>query len=194
MTDDKRKIINFQPDDLDRQSNAENSDTRAGNKGVGSSDDDMSDEVNSAVQSKIKGDKQKLLEVELPTALAEREIKLYLSAILTGLLSVVGSITLMSVGLLVLLALAAFFIYTALSSRMDFRDGKIVERSLLCYNVQRAARVSADRYVSFCTSDEIPTYYRFRIKDKKATFFPGCPYLVYYHERNPELLIAYYQI
>ena len=126
MTDDKRKIINFQPDDLDRQSNAENSDTRAGNKGVGSSDDDMSDEVNSAVQSKIKGDKQKLLEVELPTALAEREIKLYLSAILTGLLSVVGSITLMSVGLLVLLALAAFFIYTALSSRMDFRDGKIV--------------------------------------------------------------------
>ena len=163
--------------------------------GQGADDDaDIDTEVKNAVQDKIKEDEKKLLSIELPTALAEREIKLYLAAIVTALLSVVISITLMSVHFLLLLPLAAFFVYLALSSRIDFRDGKIVEQSLLCYNVQRAARMSSDRYISFCTSDEVPTYYRFRLKDKKATFFPGCPYLVYYHVRNPEYLIAYYQL
>lgn len=202
MIDDKQKVIDFQPDDLRSPSTGAGSTNQIeGNEPEGAvetdaqyEDRDMADEVNTAVQSQIKEDAKKLLEIELPTALAEREVKLYLSAIVTGLLSVIASITFMSVGFLIFLGLAAFFIYVALSSRMDFRDGKIVEKSLLCYNIQRAARLSADRYVSFCTADEVPTYYRFRVKDKKATFFPGCPYLVYYHQRNPELLIAYYQM
>lgn len=158
------------------------------------SDDPFSDEVKSAVHEQEKEDERKLLAIELPTALADREIKLYLAAIVSALLGVVMSISLMSPQFLILLAFSAFFIYTGISSRLDFRDGKIVELSLLCYNVQKTARISSDYYVSFCTSDEVPTYYRFLVRDKKGEFFPGCPYLVYYHQRNPGQLLAYYQL
>lgn len=200
MTEREKKIIDFETEaqrtHSPPQPNKGGTDSGAESEveQTPGDDADINDEVERAVRNQIKEDEQKLLSIELPTALAEREIKLYLAAIATGLLSVVISITLMSVQFLLLLPLAAFFIYLALSARMDFRDGKIVEQSLLCYNVQRAARMSSDRYISFCTSDEVPTYYRFRIKDKKATFFPGCPYLVYYHVRNPEYLLAYYQL
>lgn len=198
MIDKEKKVINF---DMDAPSHAADAtdDSKNGTEQEAPppnrpEDSDMADEVNAAVQGQIKKDEEKLLKIELPTALAEREVKLYLAAIVTGLLGVVISLTLMSFHFLLLLALAAFFIYVALSSRLDFRDGEIVEQSLLCYNVQRTARLSGERYVSFRTSDDVPTYYRFRIRDKKADFFPGCPYLVYYHKRNPEQLIAYYQM
>lgn len=158
------------------------------------SDSTISDEVKSAVQKKEKADERKILAIELPTALADREIKLYLAAIVSALLGVVMSISLMSPKFLVLLGFSAFFIYLGISSRLDFRDGKIVELSLLCYNVQKTARISSDYYVSFCTSDEVPTYYRFLVRDKKGEFFPGCPYLVYYHQNNPGQLLAYYQL
>ena len=86
-------------------------------------DDPISDEVKSAVHEQEKEDERKLLAIELPTALADREIKLYLAAIVSALLGVVMSISLMSPQFLILLAFSAFFIYTGISSRLDFRDG-----------------------------------------------------------------------
>lgn len=55
-------------------------------------DDPISDEVKSAVHEQEKEDERKLLAIELPTALADREIKLCLAAIVSALLGVVMSI------------------------------------------------------------------------------------------------------
>ena len=52
--------------------------------------------MKSAVHEQEKEDERKLLAIELPTALADREIKLYLAAIVSALLGVVMSISLMS--------------------------------------------------------------------------------------------------
>lgn len=205
MVDNERKIIHFPglPRDEDKPSEGQAVDsspdeTTASQKAYQFSDEDsadtISDEVKTAVEEKEKEDEKKLLAIELPTALADRESKLYLTAIVAALLGVVMSISLMSPQFLILLGFSAFFIYMGISSRLDFRDGNIVEMSLLCYNVQKASRISSDFYVSFCTSDEIPTYYRFLVRDKKGEFFPGCPYLVYYHKKNPQQLLAYYQL
>lgn len=205
MVDKEPKIIHFpEPEQEDnvvsenQPADAPHSTVSASKKSYQVTSDDsdstISDEVKSAVQEKEKADERKILAIELPTALADREIKLYLAAIVSALLGVVMSISLMSPKFLVLLGFSAFFIYLGISSRLDFRDGKIVELSLLCYNVQKTARISSDYYVSFCTSDEVPTYYRFLVRDKKGEFFPGCPYLVYYHQNNPGQLLAYYQL
>lgn len=205
MVDKEPKIIHFpelEPEDNvvseNQSADALHSTATASKKSYqatgGDSDNVISDEVKSAVQEKEKADERKLLAIELPTALADREIKLYLAAIVSALLGVIMSISLMSPKFLVLLGFSAFFIYLGISSRLDFRDGKIVELSLLCYNVQKTAKMSSDYYVSFCTSDEVPTYYRFLVRDKKGEFFPGCPYLVYYHQNNPKQLLAYYQL
>lgn len=205
MVDKEPKIIHFpEPEQEDnvvsenQPADATHSTVSASKKSYQVTSDDsdstISDEVKSAVQEKEKADERKILAIELPTALADREIKLYLAAIVSALLGVVMSISLMSPKFLVLLGFSAFFIYLGISSRLDFRDGKIVELSLLCYNVQKTARISSDYYVSFCTSDEVPTYYRFLVRDKKGEFFPGCPYLVYYHQNNPGQLLAYYQL
>ena len=205
MVDKEPKIIHFpEPEQEDnvvsenQPADAPHSTVSASKKSYQVTSDDsdstISDEVKSAVQEKEKADERKILSIELPTALADREIKLYLAAIVSALLGVVISISLMSPKFLVLLGFSAFFIYLGISSRLDFRDGKIVELSLLCYNVQKTARISSDYYVSFCTSDEVPTYYRFLVRDKKGEFFPGCPYLFYYHQNNPGQLLAYYQL
>lgn len=204
MVDKEPKIIHFpglgQDDDATGKQPSDEPRGGASNpkKSYQVTDDDsdstIPDEVKSAVQEKEKADERKLLAIELPTALADREIKLYLAAIVSALLGVVMSISLMSPQFLVLLGFSAFFIYAGISSRLDFRDGKIVELSLLCYNVQKTSRISSDYYVSFCTSDEVPTYYRFLVRDKKGEFYPGCPYLVYYHQKNPGQLLAYYQL
>lgn len=205
MVDKEPKIIHFQGPSQEEDNVSEKELSDAPHSGATASkktyqvtddgsDDTISDEVKSAIHDKEKEDERKLLAIDLPTALADREIKLYLAAIVSALLGVVMSISLMSPQFLVLLGFSAFFIYMGISSRLDFRDGKIVELSLLCYNVQKTARISSDYYVSFCTSDEIPTYYRFLVRDKKGEFFPGCPYLIYYHRRNPGQLLAYYQL
>lgn len=202
MDDRKRKIISFpgmdpavSPDPEDRIDSKGPGDASAeGQRIPGFESEQIPHEVQDAVKAKEREDQEKIWSIELPTALAEREVKLYIFAVISALLGVVMSIALASPHFLILLGFAAFFVYTGISSRFDFRDGKIVELSLLCFNVQKTSRLSSDFYVSFRTEDEIPTYYRFLVRDKRGVFFPGCPYLVYYHTRNPSQLLAFYQL
>ncbi|MBM6927582.1 hypothetical protein H6B51_17110 [Pseudoflavonifractor phocaeensis] len=99
MIDKEQKIIAFPHASSENAKSVDSTATQT-------NDPDMTDKIDAAVRDQIKDDEEKLLAIELPTALAEREVKLFFSAILTGLFSIVASITFMSVGFLIFLALA----------------------------------------------------------------------------------------
>lgn len=155
--------------------------------------DDIPEEVKSAAADADAED-ESIWKIELPTALAQREIKIYLLAAVVLIFSVALSISMRAPEYLIFLVFAALLIYLGVSSRLDYRDGDIVELSVLCYSAQKTGALSSNINVSFCTTDDIPTYYKFVTSDKRNTFSPGCPYLVYYSKKNPRQLLAYLQL
>lgn len=70
MIDKEQKIIAFPHASSENAKSVDSTATQT-------NDPDMTDKIDAAVRDQIKDDEEKLLAIELPTALAEREVKLF---------------------------------------------------------------------------------------------------------------------
>lgn len=118
-----------------------------------------------------------LTEVELPSALAKEEVRKYIIAAVMVLAIVTLTFTFLSVALLMFLLIPAYMVYSAISIRLDFKDGIIKEMPLICYSV-KTLPVRKCTHVSFRTDDEVPSYFAYNIPGKNEVFygergFPG---------------------
>ena len=93
-------------------------------------------------------------------------------------------------GILVAVFLISFGIYHT----MNYENGRITERALLCHSVRFHRTQKSSRLV-FCTQDEVPSFFEFYYPGNASSIFEeGRMYVIYFNEHNPIKIIGYVPI
>lgn len=156
-----------------------------------------------------KPQKERLVDVffnSLPTALSNLVVK---SLLMMALFVVMAVVVLVVTGIAqvsFLFALALWCGWNAVSILMDYRDGNIIERTLVCTSAvpylfglseTMGGRLLGKAFSSKVkvtfrdTNEESPSYYQYIVPGAKRTFYPAMVYVTYVRRNNPQVLMAY---
>lgn len=153
--------------------------------------------------------KERLVDVffnSLPTALSSLVVKSLLMMALFTVFAVVVLVVTRIAQVSFLFALALWCGWNAVSILRDYRDGNIIERTLVCTNavpyLMGISETAVGRFlgkglsnkvkVTFRdTNEESPSYYQYIVPGAKRTFYPAMVYVTYVRRSNPQVLMAY---
>ena len=161
-------------------------------------DDDLPDEANPDVigderdrdgeGSSSESDESPII---LPTGLQMRVMKQYLMAIAVTILTIVLVIVYKTPQCLAGFVVAGTLVYMAITTKYDYRDGKIKELCLLCSSITPMKVRNSARLI-FRSQDDIPLYYEFILPGKKhSEFMLNQVYVVYFKEDDPKNLLGH---
>lgn len=88
-----------------------------------------------------------------------------------------------------------WFIYNGYIIEKKFREGKIVEKFLICTSAHPSTLRKSIR-VGFRTDDEYPVFYEYEVggRGRIDDFHPNGMYVIYYDKDTPSQLLAYTEI
>ena len=138
--------------------------------------------------------KKKFKDIELPSGLEERYVRLLVVAGGFLLATIVFTILLKTPRMLFGLVGTAYFIYMAIEIKLSYRAGLIQEIALLCTSVT-TTKATKSAKVMFRTNEELPSYYEFRVPIKESdNFTPNVGYVIYFNIQHPKQILGYVQV
>ena len=129
--------------------------------------------------------------LDLPTALQRHVTYRFLMAFLLAFVGVLLCLHIRSMHGMILVLLAAYIIWSAISVISDWHNGGISELVLTCVSVEPQG-LNARTRVTMITSDIPPKYHIYYLPGgRKDSFPPNVPCLVYVKDSAPDRVIAW---
>ena len=134
----------------------------------------------------------RLRDIELPTALARRVMKQYISGVAFAIFVSAFAIFYGQVNILIGLLISVLFIVLGIKTTYDYAGGKIAETPVVCTAVSSAG-FGRNTRVTFSTTDETPSFLQFIVsgKLKSCDITPQTAYIIYYYYDDPGELLGY---
>ena len=201
--DEAMSIIGFQMDDIPEEQ-ADDTD------GWDVSHVEMAEiQVQAEDHNEKPKEHKKLWEIELPTGLQERYTKNLVIALLFAIVTIVLLIRFWTVQCCIGFAVSGFLLYKAIELKLDYADGKIKEKAVICASVRYNA-LSHMVHVTFredSNNEEISIrYYTFNIPERASIFTRSTDvytssdfeinhvYVIYFKDANDSNLLGYVEL
>lgn len=140
----------------------------------------------------------RLRDIELPTALMKQYQKEWVAAIIALIATIVLIVELQSIQCVLGFILTGFFVYMAISIKLDYASGRIREVVTVCVSVKSAGTNTKVVFREDKDDDkEQPTYYDFIIPGRKRhnkTLEPNYVYVIYFRKDVKNSLLAFTQL
>jgi hypothetical protein len=130
----------------------------------------------------------RLGDIVLPTGLQRRFIQQLLTSGAVFIVTIILVVYYRTPQCLLGFVIAGILAYQAVTTKLDYAAGKITELCVLCANVE-VMKVRNKTRVVFRTTGDVPDYYEFFVPGKKS-FIPNHPYVIYFNDKNPKVLLA----
>ena len=137
-----------------------------------------------------------ILRTPLPYALSTRFAKSIALAALLFIVTIVLLALYKTLQCCLGFIISGYFVYLAISLKIDFAQGEIEEVAALCTSVNQMLSQKSCRVV-FRTGEDAPVYYQFVVSgDKKylSGLQPNTVYAIYFRLNNPKDLLGFTQL
>lgn len=132
-----------------------------------------------------------LLQIQLPEGVQRQVLKLVFASIGAFFLSLMLAFVMKQPIFLAGILLSIAFLILAISHILHYDEGKIQEIQVICLSV-KYKKMQKVTHLTFCTKDEIPTYYDFYYPGNSNDLFQvDRMYTIYYDEQNPLKIIGH---